>query len=54
MCGAMGVGTRFKVFNYMNGMLALSVPMISRHTRRRAIRVSISAFGVSSDDDGAK
>ncbi|WP_213773052.1 ShlB/FhaC/HecB family hemolysin secretion/activation protein [Bradyrhizobium sp. dw_78] len=41
-----GVGTRFKVFNYMNGMLALSVPMISQtYTRANDPRFNFRIWG---------
>ncbi len=41
-----GVGTRFKVFNYMNGMLALSVPMISQtYTQARDPRFNFRIWG---------
>ncbi len=41
-----GVGTRFKVFNYMNGMLAYSVPMISQtYTQARDPRFNFRIWG---------
>ncbi len=41
-----GVGTRFKVFNYVNGMLALSVPMISQaYTQARDPHVNFRIWG---------
>lgn len=41
-----GVGTRFKVFNYMNGMLAYSVPMVSQaYTQARDPRFNFRIWG---------
>ncbi len=41
-----GVGTRFKVFDHMNGMLALSVPMISQtYTRANDPRFNFRIWG---------
>lgn len=41
-----GVGTRFKVFNYMNGMLAYSVPMISQtYTQAHDPRFNFRIWG---------
>jgi hemolysin activation/secretion protein len=41
-----GVGTRFKVFNYINGTLIYSVPMISQtFTKARDPRVSFRIWG---------
>ncbi len=41
-----GVGTRFKMFNYVNGMLAYSVPMISQtYTRARDPRFNFRIWG---------
>ncbi len=41
-----GVGTRFKVFNYMNGMVALSVPMINQtYTTARDPHVNFRIWG---------
>lgn len=41
-----GVGTRFKVFNTMNGMLAYSVPMISQtYTQARDPRFNFRIWG---------
>jgi hemolysin activation/secretion protein len=41
-----GVGTKFKVFNYINGMVALSVPMISQtYTQARDPRVNFRIWG---------
>ena len=39
-------GTRFKVFNYLNGMLAMSVPMISQtYTQARDPRFNFRIWG---------
>ncbi|HEY4041457.1 MAG TPA: ShlB/FhaC/HecB family hemolysin secretion/activation protein [Rhodopila sp.] len=41
-----GVGARFKVFNYVNGMVAYSVPMISQaYTQARDPRVNFRFWG---------
>ncbi|WP_213737833.1 ShlB/FhaC/HecB family hemolysin secretion/activation protein [Bradyrhizobium sp. dw_411] len=41
-----GVGTRFKMFNYLNGMLAYSVPMMSQtYTQARDPRVNFRIWG---------
>jgi hemolysin activation/secretion protein len=41
-----GVGTRFKMFNYLNGMLAYSVPMVSQtYTQARDPRVNFRIWG---------
>ncbi|WP_426425297.1 ShlB/FhaC/HecB family hemolysin secretion/activation protein [Bradyrhizobium genosp. A] len=41
-----GVGSRFKVFNYVNGMIAFSVPMISQtYTQARDPRVNFRIWG---------
>jgi hemolysin activation/secretion protein len=41
-----GVGTRFKLFNYVNGMVALSVPMISQtYSQARDPRVNFRIWG---------
>lgn len=41
-----GVGTRFKVFNYLNGVIAYAVPMITQaETRAHDPRVSFRVWG---------
>ena len=41
-----GIGTRFKVFNYINGMVAYSVPMVSQtYTQARDPRVNFRFWG---------
>jgi hemolysin activation/secretion protein len=41
-----GVGTRFKVFDYVNGMVAYSVPMVSQtYSQARDPRVNIRIWG---------
>jgi hemolysin activation/secretion protein len=41
-----GVGTKFKLFNYLNGMVALSVPMVSQaYTQARDPRVNFRIWG---------
>ena len=41
-----GIGTRFKVFNYLNGTLVYSVPMISQtYTQARDSRVNFRIWG---------
>jgi hemolysin activation/secretion protein len=41
-----GVGTKFKVFNHINGMVALSVPMVSQtYTQARDPRVNFRIWG---------
>jgi hemolysin activation/secretion protein len=41
-----GLGTRFKTFEYLNGMVALSVPMISQaYTTARSPRVNFRIWG---------
>lgn len=41
-----GVGTRFKVFDYVSGMIAYSVPMVSQtYTQARDPRVNFRIWG---------
>ena len=41
-----GIGTRFKVFDYVNGMVAYSVPMVSQtYTQARNPRVNFRIWG---------
>ena len=41
-----GTGTRFKMFDYFNGMVALSVPMVSQtYTHARDPHVNFRVWG---------